>query len=113
MNKYRVLKPITLFSGVVGLSEAQFERRLHSRALEKTKTDGLYNVVGEVHLKAGEEFAGDIGKALLKSVEVLSDDKPESLTLKEVKAELDSLGVDYDKRAKKTDLLELLDEAKQ
>ena len=52
MKQYRVAKPITLHSGVIGLTDKQAAGRGHSLAL---RPDGLYTITGSpVQFCAGE-----------------------------------------------------------
>lgn len=65
MQNYSIEQAITLKSGVIELSAAQFARRKHMQAL-KLISKGKYEIIKPVSFKAGEVigFEGDLPKAL-------------------------------------------------
>lgn len=70
MRQYKVLQTVGFASGVIGLSADQARPRL--RALEKTKTNGIYKLIGSVEFKAGEVIGlEEVPKAFLPRLEIV------------------------------------------
>lgn len=87
MQKFKTLKPISLHSGEVGLTDKQYDRREATRALEKTGKAGVFKILKAICLKAGETFfySGDEGKKLAHSIELIEEKKPAVRKTKPVK----------------------------
>ncbi|WP_396957737.1 hypothetical protein [Nitrosomonas sp.] len=68
MEQYTATRPVTLQSGVLGLTEQQAVARLHN--LDRLD-DGKFRIVEPVQFKAGESFAydGDLPKSLAARIE--------------------------------------------
>ena len=80
MKRVSFSKPIELFTGIIGLTDAQANVRAHSL---KPVGKGIYEIVGKVEFKAGEPIAfKSIPKALItllpKKLEPSVAKKPET-----------------------------------
>jgi hypothetical protein len=129
--KYLVTATISLGIGaVLGLNKSQAGARSH---LLKDLGKGRYETLGEVQFKAGEEitYEGEIPKmyadVLVDEAKVKkakekavaaekaaaggkSNDEP---TVADIKAKLDALGIEYDNKANKAQLADLLEYAEK
>lgn len=65
MDKYKVVTPIRLFAGRIGITDKQAKSRMHN--LSKV-SDGLYDIDGPVCFKAGEVLSFDCDKVTAQSV---------------------------------------------
>lgn len=65
MKTYQIIKPVTLTSGVVRLTEEQARARAHKLEAVKGKK-GLYRITGPNQFKAGQEigYEGELPKTL-------------------------------------------------
>lgn len=71
MTRYRALKKIDLFSGILELTRKQAEPRAHQL---QDLGEGLYEITGHVQFKAGEKFGydGEVTKAMAQHLEAQS-----------------------------------------
>lgn len=67
MQKYKALKKVELFSGILELDKKQAAPRAH---LLQDLGEGLYEITGPVQFKAGEEFGydGEVTKAMAQDL---------------------------------------------
>lgn len=70
MRRYKVIAPIHLFAGRIGLTEKQAKVRAHSL---KDCNGGIYEIKGPVCFKAGEMLNFDCDKATLKNVKRIAE----------------------------------------
>ena len=74
MKPYRTLAIIRLYTGKIGLTDVQAQRRMG--CLKKIKDD-VYEISGEVSFKAGEVIGlEDAPKPYVKLLECLEPEKP-------------------------------------
>lgn len=124
MKQYQVTAICNLNSGLVELDQDQARRRKHNI---KHVKDNVYGIVNPIQFKAGEKLGhdGDVNKALLSCLSPPDDDAPnnvsddmsddeyydsyDSLTKKELVAELDARDVKHASNLNKPKLIELLE----
>lgn len=69
MKTYRTLEVVTINAGKIGLTDEQAAKRIH---LLKKKSKGVYEPLGPIMFKAGEEIKlDDVGKVHEAKFEVV------------------------------------------
>lgn len=85
MKEYTVTgRSISLHSGLVKLTDAQADVRLHR--LKKTDKKGVYEIIQPIELKTGEVFSTDtpLGKVVLQHVESKEDEQAIGVALRKL-----------------------------
>jgi len=83
MKTYKVTRTLDLFTGQIGLTQAQAEPR--RRKLEAGK-NGVYTIIAPVQFKAGEVIRlPEVPKVLLRSMEEIKPDEKKGKEVAPVK----------------------------
>jgi len=89
MKRYRTIKPIYLYGGLICLEDCQARPRLETGRIKKSGADGVYDIVGEVCFISGEVIGLEVTDlATLGNLVVIeTDDQPEKVAEQEQTAQ--------------------------